>query len=112
MRKRYIAVSLPALVGLLLAAFAYFAPNTGVTGTGAALLTLLGALGVTLGALLAAAPAVRGGLLGALVSLVAVGALLTALAAFFLMQYGCTIAMVLTFAGVIAAAVISWRDSQ
>lgn len=111
MRKRHLAVSLPALVGEVLAALAYFGPNTGVSGTGGALLALIGAVCVALGALLAAAPVVRGGVLTALLVLVGVGAGLTATAAFFLMQYGFAIAMVLTLAGLVAAAVMSWRES-
>ncbi|MEQ8403469.1 MAG: hypothetical protein RKE49_00115 [Oceanicaulis sp.] len=111
MRKQFVAVSLLALVGVVLAALAYFGPRTGVNGTGGALLALVGAACVMLGSLLAAAPVVRGGGLAALLILVGVGAILTAAAAFFLMQYGFAIAMVLTLVGLMAAAVLSWRES-
>lgn len=103
MRRRYAAVALPALAGAVLAGVAYFTPNTGVDGTVGALLALVGAAAVTLGSLLAMSHDVRGGWLTTLDILLGIGALLTATAAYFLMQYGCAIAMVLAFAGLVAA---------
>ncbi|XBQ15446.1 MAG: hypothetical protein ABL308_10825 [Oceanicaulis sp.] len=112
MRKRYLAAGLPALIGVVLAALAYFGTHTGVDGTRGALLALIGAVCVTLGLGVAAVPAVRGGLLAALLILIGIGAALTALAAFFLMQYGFLVAMLVALAALIAAAVMSWRESS
>ena len=109
MRRRYAGVALPALVGAVLAGLAYFTPNTGVDGTIGALLALIGALAVTLGALLAMVPAVRGGWLTGLDILLGIGALLTATAGYFLMEYGCAIAMALAFVGLVVAATTSPR---
>ncbi len=109
MRRRYAAASLPALAGAVLAGVAYVMPNTGVDGTLGALLALVGAAAVTLGSLLAMTDAVRGGLLTALDILLAIGAVLTATAAYFLMQYGCAFAMALAFVGLVFAATTSSR---
>jgi quinoprotein glucose dehydrogenase len=109
MRRRYAAVALPALVGTALAGLAYFTRNTGVDGTLGALLALLGAAAVMLGSLLAVFRAARGGFLTALDILLGTGALLTATAAFFLMQYGFAIAMTAALLGLVIAATTSPR---
>jgi quinoprotein glucose dehydrogenase len=111
MRSRYVAVTLPALAGAVLAAIAYLTPNTGVDGTVGALLALAGAVAVTLGSLIAMSDAVRGGLRVTLNILLAIGALLTAVAAYFLMQYWCALAMVLAVAGLAFAAPSSRRPA-
>lgn len=95
MRRSYALVALPALVGAALGGFAYFAPPSGVTWTSGALLAFLGAVAVLVAAVLAMLPQVRGGGLVLLEILLGVGTVLTALAAYFLMQYLFAIAMVL-----------------
>ena len=111
MSSRYAAVAVPALAGAVIAAIAYLAPNTGVDGTVGALLALVGAVAVTLGSLIAMTDAVGGGLRVTLDVLLGVGALLTALAAYFLMQYWCAPAMVLAFIGLVYAASSSRRPA-
>ena len=108
MRTAYGFVLLPALVGVVLAAVAYFAlnGNTGVSGTPGALLALIGAVSVTLGAFIAMMPRVRGWFLKLLNALLGLGALLTAAAAYFLMQYPFAVAMALAFLGLLAILVI------
>lgn len=105
MRTSYALVLLPSLVGVALGGFAYFVPATGVNGTIGALLALLGAVAVALAAALAMMPAVRGGVLTLLDVLIALGAVLTALAAFFLMQYAFMVAMLLAALAVPVAIV-------
>jgi hypothetical protein len=97
MRIAYVLVLLPALVGAVLGAVAYLAPVTGVDGTPGALLALVGAVLVMLGAVVAMVPAVRGWGLGLLNVLTGLGALLTAVAAYFLMQNAFAVAMAMTF---------------
>lgn len=111
MRATYAFVLVPALVGTALAANAYFGPfgTTGVEGTLGALLALIGAAAVTLGALLAMASRPRSGWRGLLNILLALGAGLTALAAWFLMQYALAVAMLLAFLGLLATAFASAR---
>jgi peptidoglycan/LPS O-acetylase OafA/YrhL len=105
MRTSYALVLLPALAGLALGAIAYFGPNgnTGVDGTPGALLALIGAAAVTLGALLAMRPAVRGWSLGLLNFVLALGLVLVAAAAYFLMQHAFAVAMALALVGLVAA---------
>ncbi len=111
MRATYALVVIPALVGVVLGAIAYFAPfgATGVEGTSGALLALLGAVAVTLGGLLASRMDRRSGWRGALQVLLALGAALTALAAWFLMQFFLATAMGLAFLGLIGAALVTAR---
>lgn len=111
MPASYLLVFVPALVGAALAAIAYFAPIgiTGVEGTAGALLALVGAGAVTLGALLAMAPGLRGWPRGLLDVLLFVGAALTSLAAWFLMQVPFAIAMALAALGLLAAIVLRPR---
>lgn len=109
MRAAYALVALSALIGSVLAGIAYFTPNTGVDGTGGALLALAGAVAVTLGALLAMVPAVRGWFLGLLDVLIFLGAALTAAAASFLMQYPFAIAMGVAALGLLLAVAVRPR---
>ena len=109
MRTSYALVLLPALVGAVLGAIAYFSPDTGVDGTPGALLALIGALAVTLGALLAMVPSVRGWALGLLNFLLGLGALLTTAAAYFLMQYLFAAAMALAFVGLFVILIVRSR---
>lgn len=111
MRASYALVVVPALVGVALGAVAYFAPfgATGVEGTPGALLALIGAVAVTLGGLLAMASGPRSRWRGLLNALIALGAALTALAAWFLMQYPFAVAMLLALLGLIATAFATAR---
>lgn len=111
MPASHLLVFVPGLVGTVLAAIAYFAPFgiTGVEETAGALLALVGAGAVTLGALLALAPSVRGGVLALLNALIGLGALLTALAAWFLMQDAFAAAMALAVLGLLAALAMPGR---
>lgn len=97
-----LAAVLPALVGAVLGGIAYFAPETGVAGTPGALLALVGAVAVTLGAL--AIPRLGGGWRGLFLALCVAGALLTAAAAWFLMQLAFAAVMALAALGILVLA--------
>jgi hypothetical protein len=101
MKAINLLVALLAAAGAALGGFAYFAENTGVTGSGGALTAFLGAVAVALGALLDLASLGRG-VHVALRVLIVVGAGLTAFAAFMLLQYVFTGLMLL--AGLVALA--------
>lgn len=77
---------LAALAGVALAAYAWLAEGTGVTGTPGALLALVGAVAVWIAAMVMGLPSVRGGLHMTLRVLAVLAGALTALAAWFLMQ--------------------------
>lgn len=109
MRTSYILVLLPALAGAALGAFAYLGPDTGVDGTAGALLALIGAVAVSLGALIVMMAEPRGWAFRTLVALMGLGAVLTAVAAYFLMQYLFAAAMVLAVLGLILAVAIPTR---
>lgn len=111
MRLTYLLVLVPALVGTVLAALAYVGPGetTGVEGTAGALLALVGAAAVALGSLLAMAPGLRGWPRGLLAALLFVGAGLTALAAWFLMQVPLAAAMALAALGALVAPALRPR---
>lgn len=106
MRTRYLMAFIPAACGAVLGGIAYWGANTGVDGTAGALLAFVGAVAVAAGSLLALFLAPRARLLGGLDALLLLGALLTALAAWFLMQDAFTVAMVLAAVGLIAAVVL------
>ncbi len=89
------------LIGVALAAYVYLPFGSGVEGTVGALLALLGAIAVTFGCILMASQTLRGVLFGVLALLVGVGAALTAVAGFFLMQYGLSVVMGLCLLGVL-----------
>lgn len=106
MRTRYVLVLVPALCGVALAGVAYLGTHTGVDGTLGALLALVGACAVMAGALVALLVPMRAGLLAALDVLLVVGALLTALAAWFLMQDLFLVAMLATLVLLIVVRVV------
>ncbi len=103
MRKRHFPVIVLGAIGIALAAYAYISSDTGVAGTTGALLALIGAVAVTAGSFLAAFARLDGFLFGTLAFLIALGAVLTALAGYFLMQYVLAIVMALAFAGLLVA---------
>lgn len=111
MRASYVLVLVPALVGTVLGLNAYFGPfdTTGVEGTPGALLALIGAVAVTLGTLLAMGSRPRSGWRSLLNVLMALGAVLTALAAWFLMQHALAVAMLLAFLGLVVTAFATAR---
>lgn len=94
---------------MILAAVAYFGTATDVDGTIGALLAPLGALAVTLAALVCLAELPRG-INITLDVLFLLGALLTAFAAWMLMQYLFAAAMVLSFLALVAAISIPRRE--
>ncbi len=101
MHTNLLPVGLPAAVGCGLAAYAYLADRTGVTGSPGALLALIGAFAVFIGVILSAFTDRRWPLFGLLAFLIGLGAALTAVAGFFLMQYGLATAMALAVVGLI-----------
>jgi hypothetical protein len=101
-RWAYALVAAPAALGAVLGALAYFGADTGVDGTGGALLALIGAVAVTAGALVGMAPLSRGVRVTLNVLLV-LGTVLTAIAAWMLMQPLFTAAMVASALGLVAA---------
>lgn len=101
MSRNLLAAVAPAALGCGLAAYAFFAERTGVTGSAGALLALIGALAVVIGILVAGLTARQGPAFNALAILVAIGAALTAVAGFFLMRYGLAAAMALTIVGLV-----------
>ncbi len=110
MRIFYVAAFLASLVGVALGLVAYAAPfdNTGVNGTPGALLALVGALATAAGTLVVILfPAARHRLSSILNVLVPLAAALTALAAYFLMQTGFAIAMVVALLGLLLAIAYS-----
>ncbi|MBP1806306.1 hypothetical protein [Rubellimicrobium aerolatum] len=109
MRIAYILAALLALAGAVLGGRAYIAPDSGVDGTLGAGLALAGAVAVTLGALVAAIPEIRGGWRGLLGTLLVLGAALTALAAWFLMKPAFAILMALALLGVVVALLVRPR---
>lgn len=87
MRAGYLLVAAPAAIATFLALWAYTTRGSGVSGTPGSLLALLGALAVTLDALLLTIGSIRGGARALLTGLLVLGLLLTGLAAYFLMQW-------------------------
>jgi len=109
MRIAYLLVLLPALVGAALGGMAYFQPETGVDGTPGALLALVGAAASAIGAILLMLPSTSGGIRTLLKLLTGLAALLTAIAAWFLMQYAFAIAMALALLGLAVALALPDR---
>jgi hypothetical protein len=101
-RWGYALVAAPAALGAVLGGLAYFGPDTGVNGTGGALLAFLGAVAVTVAALVCMMPLPRG-LRITLNVLLALGAVLTAFAAWMLMQPFFAAAMAASALGLVAA---------
>ena len=104
MRKSFIPLIVLGVAGTALAGYAYLSPDSGVAGTIGALLALRGAVAVTAGSLAAAFANLGRGLFILLAFLMGFGAVLTALAGFFLMQYGLAIVMALVFVSLPFAA--------
>lgn len=101
MSRNLMPVAAPAALGCGFAAYAYFADRTGVAGSEGALLALIGAVAVAIGILVAGLTARQGAVFNILACLIALGAALTAVAGFFLMQYGLAAAMALTLVGLV-----------
>ena len=110
--RMFLAISfLSALVGLGFAGTAALLPDTGVNGTIGAYLALLGAVGVilALGMLVTAkVPATARGVFGAIAAFLAV---LTALAAWFLMQDAVLAAMVVSLLALLLSGVMAKRKA-
>ena len=109
MHAPYALVLLPALIGVALGAVAYFSAGTGVDGTAGALLALVGAGAIVLGSLLGLTPVPGGWVRGLLDALLGLGALLTAVAAYFLMQPVFAAVMLLALLGLLAAVLLRGR---
>jgi quinoprotein glucose dehydrogenase len=105
-RWRFALVAVPAAIGAVLGAIAYFGVETGVDGTGGALVAMLGAVAVALAAVLRMA--VRRGRV-VLDILIAIGAALTAFAAWMLMQDAFAVAMLVSLVGLVVALVAPRR---
>jgi len=103
MRRSHFPVIALGAIGIVLAAYACISSDSGVAGTLGALLALLGAAAVTAGSVIAAFTLFEGGLFGLLAFLIGLAAVLTALAGFFLMQYGLAAVMALAFVGLLVA---------
>jgi len=111
MRIAYLFALSPAVVGVVLGAIAWFKPETGVDGTPGALLALVGALLVVIGSLLTMTSRLSGRAAWTLKALTGLGAALTAIAAWFLMQYAFAIAMALALFGFALALALSNRSA-
>jgi len=103
MQRRFVPVVVLGVAGTAFAVYAYLSSDTGVTGTLGALLALIGAVAVTVGSLGAAFMRLGGVLFGMLVFLIALAAVLTAIAGYFLMQYGLAAVMALSLVGLLVA---------
>lgn len=101
-RLGYALVAAPAALGAILGAFAYFGTETGVDGTAGALLAMIGAIAVAVGALICMAPLPRW-LRITLNVLLVVGSILTGFAAWMLMQPLFAAAMAASVLGLVAA---------
>lgn len=109
MRIVYLLALVPAVVGVVLGAISYFTPDSGVDGTPGALLALVGAVCVALGSLIAMTTRLGGWASWTLNGLIGLGALLTAIAAWFLMQDPFAIAMVTALVGLTLALALNKR---
>ncbi|WP_173934324.1 hypothetical protein [Chelativorans sp. Marseille-P2723] len=109
MRIGYLFALVPAIAGVVLGAIAYLRPETGVDGTPGALLAMVGAAATVIGGFLAMLPAISGRLLKTLIFLTGLAAFLTAIAAWFLMQYAFAIVMVLALVSLGVALAIPNR---
>lgn len=101
----YIAALVLSIFGVVFAGVAYFAPfeNTGVDGTIGALLALIGATATAVGLLLILTIVLSTLWRRALLALIALAAILTAVAAYFLMQCTLAVVMVLALLGIVLA---------
>lgn len=107
MRFSLLFALLSALTGVVLGGIAWWKPESGVDGTPGALLALAGAVFVAIGVLLALTWQLSASLGPVLNALTGLGAALTAIAAWFLMQYAFAAAMVLALFGFAVALGLS-----
>ena len=91
------------VIGSAIAVYAFLSPDSGVAGTLGALLALRSAIAVTVGSFVAAFKNLGRGPFILLAFLIGSGAILTAVAGFFLMQYGLAIVMALVFISLLVA---------
>lgn len=105
-------VILSSLTGAGFGFYAWFFEGTGVTGTPGALIAFAGAVAVWAASVLLALVRSRSSARGFLIPLVGIGALLTAVAAWFLMQNYFVIAMAVAFVAVVAAAITTLRHGR
>jgi quinoprotein glucose dehydrogenase len=103
---RHALIAVPAAIGAVLGAYAYFGSETGVDGTGGALLAMLGAAAVALAGLVRPAVGLGRVLLDILIAL---GAALTAFAAWMLMQDAFALAMLASLIGLAVALLVPSR---
>jgi hypothetical protein len=99
MQRIFFPALLLSVIGVILSLIAYFGPfgNTGVNGTGGAGLALLGSVAVALLVVIVMMWRPSRGWFVTLCILALIAAFLTAIAAYFLMQYVLAIVMALTF---------------
>ncbi|MBU4530922.1 MAG: hypothetical protein KUA43_05170 [Hoeflea sp.] len=114
MHQRFLAILLLAAIGTVLAVVAYAAPlgNTGVDGTIGALLALIGAIVTAAGTALLASGSVPRRFASLLIGLLVLAAVLTAVAGYFLMQFGLAIVMALTALALLLAPFLPSRWSS
>lgn len=105
-----------ALTGLGFAGYAALVPDTGVDGTIGSYLALLGTVGVVLFVRLAVFLKLPSRNESFILGLIALSAILTGLAGWFLMQQGVVASMVVILVGVLARLLngrpLSWRSMQ
>ncbi|MDP2119501.1 MAG: hypothetical protein Q8K28_06315 [Hoeflea sp.] len=113
MHKRFLASLLFAVIGTVLAVVAYAAPlgNTGVDGTLGALLALIGASVTAAGTLLLLTRSAPLRLVAVLHGLLILAAVLTAIAGYFLMQFGLAIVMAVAALALVFAPFLPPRRS-
>ncbi|MDN2582803.1 hypothetical protein [Aquibium sp. ELW1220] len=111
MRILHLAGLFFSAIGLLLAITAYFGPlgNTGVDGSIGALLALIGTVATTAGIAAAMSQPHSARVRTGLTVLIILAASLTAVAAYFLMQFALAIAMVLALLGHVVARSLDHR---
>lgn len=107
MRIQYVFALVPAAFGSALGGYACYASSTGVTGTAGAILALIGALAATTGSALGLAIRMSRWIARTIDVLTFLAALLTAIAAYFLMQTTFAIVMLFACAGLVAAVALS-----
>jgi hypothetical protein len=108
----YLVALVLSIIGVVFSGIAYFAPfgNTGVDGSIGALLALVGAVATAAGIVIGLATKIHGPLLTALNILVIVAAILTSLAAYFLLQF--VVMFTLAIAAIAVVIAISWPANR
>ncbi len=108
----YLVALVLSIVGVVFSGIAYFAPfgNTGVDGSIGALLALVGAVASAACIVIGLATRVHGPWLTALNILVIVAAILTAVAAYFLLQH--VVMFTLAVAAIAVVIAISWPANR